>query len=81
MPFRRRNVCLIVIFRSGLPGMYLNPLNAMAMTQLAYPIASGNAAAGYPRTLTGKTWPRLLSHETNQQNVKFNFCSLSLLSQ
>lgn len=37
----------------GLPGMYLNPLNAMAMTQLAYPIANGNAAAaGYPRTLT-----------------------------
>mgnify|MGYP006944943180 CR=1 FL=1 len=35
--------------------MYLNPLNAMAITgQLAYPIAAnGGGAAGYPRTLTG----------------------------
>lgn len=35
----------------GLPGMYLNPLNAMALGQLAYPMAAGGGAA-YPRTLT-----------------------------
>lgn len=32
--------------------MYLNPLNAMALGQLAYPMAAGGGAA-YPRTLTG----------------------------